>query len=101
KQVQFPEQLLVGLVGYAYQQVTDDFGQHPILRGFRSRVLGVGPQVGFLFPAGDMQGYLNLKRYGEFDAANRQSGWDAWVTFSVTPMPPASALTQTRRIVTK
>lgn len=43
------KQVHVGFVGYAYQQIADDFGQHPMLGGFRSRVLGVGPQVGFLF----------------------------------------------------
>ena len=26
---------------------------------FRSRVVGVGPQFGYLFPVGNMQGYLN------------------------------------------
>lgn len=66
------KQVFVGLVGYMYQQVTDDFGQNPILGRFRSRVIGVGPQIGYLFPVGDMQGYLNLKGYGEFDQANRR-----------------------------
>ena len=33
--------------------------------------IGVGPQIGFLFPVGDMQGYLNLKGYYEFAAENR------------------------------
>jgi hypothetical protein len=70
------KQVFVGLVGYGYQQITDDFGQHPQLGGFRSRVLGVGPQIGFLFPIGDMQGYLNLKGYGEFAAENRPLGWN-------------------------
>ncbi|MCP1756503.1 hypothetical protein ABIF29_002281 [Bradyrhizobium elkanii] len=28
------KQVFVGLVGYAYQQVTDDFGQHPVLGAF-------------------------------------------------------------------
>src|SRR6201746_2157451 len=37
------KQVFVGLVGYAYQQVTDDFGQNPALGGFRSRGVGVGP----------------------------------------------------------
>ena len=63
----------------------DDFGAHPILDGFRSRVIGIGPQIGFLFPVGDMQGYLNLKGYGEFDAANRPSGWNTWLTFAISP----------------
>lgn len=95
------KQLLVGLVGYGYQQITDDFGAHPVLGGFRSRVLGVGPQIGFLFPVGDMQGYLNLKGYGEFAAENRPAGWNTWLTFSISPMAPASTVTPTRRIVTK
>jgi hypothetical protein len=95
------KQLFVGLVGYAYQQVTDDFGQHPILGGFQSRVIGVGPQIGFLFPVGDMQGYVNLKGYGEFDQANRPAGWNTWLTFSISPMAPTSTVAPTRRMVTK
>jgi len=95
------KQLFVGLVGYAYQQITDDSGQNPILGGFRSRVVGVGPQIGFLFPVGDMQGYLNLKGYGEFAAENRPAGWNTWLTFSLSPAAPASTVTPTRRIVTK
>jgi hypothetical protein len=95
------KQVFVGLVGYAYQQVTDDFGQHPALGGFRSRVIGIGPQIGYLFPVGDMQGYLNLKGYGEFDAANRPAGWNTWLTFSISPMAPTSTVAPTRRIVTK
>jgi hypothetical protein len=94
------KQVFVGLVGYLYQQVTDDFGQHPILGGFRSRVAGVGPQIGYLFPVGEMQGYLNLKAYGEFDAANRPSGWNTWLTFSISPMAP-SAVAPTRHLVMK
>lgn len=95
------KQLFVGLVGYAYQQITDDFGAHPILGGFRSRVFSVGPQIGFLFPVGDMQGYLNLKGYGEFAAENRPAGWNTWLTFSISPMAPTSTVTPTRRVTTK
>jgi len=48
-----------------------------------------------------MQGYLNLKGYGEFDAANRPAGWNTWLTFSISPMAPASTVTPTRRMETK
>ena len=51
------KQLFVGMVGYAYQQVTDDIGTAPFLNGFKSRVFGFGPQLGYLFPIGDKQGY--------------------------------------------
>jgi hypothetical protein len=44
----------------------------------------VGPQIGYIFPVGNMQGYLNLKAYGEFAAENRPAGWNAWLTFSVS-----------------
>jgi hypothetical protein len=94
------KQVFVGLVGYAYQQVTDDFGQHPILGGFQSRVIGVGPQIGYIFPVGDMQGFLGVKAYGEFDAANRPSGWNTWLTFAISPEAPA-AVTPTKHLVTK
>ena len=33
------KQVFVGFVGYAYQQITDDFGQPAVLGGFRSRVV--------------------------------------------------------------
>ena len=79
------KQFFVGAVGYAYQQLTPDKGQSPLLGEFKSRVLGVGPQVGYLFPFAGTQGYLNLKRYYEFDAQNRPSGWNAWVTFAISP----------------
>ena len=94
------KQVFVGLVGYAYQQVTDDFGQLPILGGFRSRVIGVGPQLGYIFPVGDMQGFLGVKAYGEFDNANRPAGWNTWLTFQISPEAP-HAVTPTKHLVTK
>jgi hypothetical protein len=94
------KQVFVGLVGYAYQQITDDFGQPAVLGGFRSRVLGIGPQLGYIFPVGDMQGFLGVKGYGEFDAANRPSGWNTWLTFAISEAVP-KAVTPTRHLVTK
>jgi hypothetical protein len=85
------KQLFVGLVGYAYQQVTCDSGSGDFVGCFESRVLGVGPQIGYLFPVGDMQGYLNLKAYGEFDNAHRPDGWNVWLTFGISPSAPAPA----------
>jgi hypothetical protein len=90
----FTPHFQLGVVGYYFQQVTDDFGAPPSLDGFRSSVAAVGPQVGFLFPLGDMQGYINLKGYREFDAKNRPEGWNTWLTFAIspkTPEPPPSA----------
>lgn len=83
------KQIQVGLVGYAYQEIGCDSGAGDRLGCFRSRVFGVGPQVGFVFPVGEMQGNLNIKGYTEFAAENRPHGWNAWLTFSVSPTAPA------------
>src|ERR1700738_955942 len=50
------KQVLVGAVGYLYNQVTGDRGSGDRVGSFESRVAGVGPQFGYLFPVGDMQG---------------------------------------------
>ena len=79
------KQVMVGLVGYVYKELGCDSGSGDRVGCFQSQVFGVGPQIGFLFPVGDMQGYLNFKAYGEFAAENRPSGWNAWVTFAISP----------------
>ena len=79
------KQVHVGLIGYVYQQLTADSGQAAILGDFKSRAFAVGPQIGFIFPVGEMQGYLNLKAYKEFAAENRPEGWNGWLTLAVSP----------------
>jgi hypothetical protein len=83
--------LQVGAVGYVYDQLTGDHGSGAKLGPFESRVIGIGPQIGYLFPIAGMQGYVNLKAYGEFDARHRPSGWNAWLTLSISPAAPAAA----------
>jgi len=82
------KQLLVGLVGYLYDQVSGDSGSGDHVGTFESRVVGVGPQIGYIFPLGAMQGYLNLKGYGEFDERDRPSGYNVWLTFAISPAAP-------------
>lgn len=92
------KQVFVGLVGYAYQQLTADSGQPAILGDFKSRVFGIGPQLGYIFPANGMQGFLGLKGYYEFEAKNRPEGWNAWVTLAFSPAEkPVSTVTPTIR----
>jgi len=85
------KQVSVGLVGYVYKEIGCDSGSGDRLGCFQSQVVGVGPQLSFLFPVGNMQGYLNVKGYGEFEAKDRPSGWNAWVTFSLSPASPSAA----------
>lgn len=86
------EHMFVGAAGYFFQQLTGDSGSGATLGDFKSRVAGVGPQVGFLFPVGDkMQGALSVKAYWEFAAENRPEGWNAWVAFAISPAAPKKA----------
>jgi hypothetical protein len=85
------KQFLVGVVGYLYQEVGCDSGSGDHVGCFQSRVVGLGPQVGYLFPIGDLQGYLNLKAYGEFADQDRPDGWNIWLTFSIAPAAPTQA----------
>jgi hypothetical protein len=94
------KQVFVGFVGYAYQQITDDFGQPAVLGGFRSRVYGIGPQLGYIFKIGENQAFLGVKGYGEFNADNRPSGWNTWLTFSISEAVPTT-VTPTKHLVTK
>jgi hypothetical protein len=82
------KQWQIGAVGYVYKQITADTGALPILEPFESRVVGVGPQIGYIFPVGNLQGYLNAKAYFEFDSHDRASGWNTWLTFAISPAAP-------------
>src|SRR5271170_2157303 len=82
------QQFFVGAVGYFYDQLTADSGSAPILGPIESRVIGVGPQIGFIFPMGPTQMFLGLKAYGEFDGHDRPSGYNAWVTLDFSPSAP-------------
>jgi hypothetical protein len=83
--------VLIGAVGYVYDQVTGDSGSGDRVGSFKSRVIGVGPQLGYIFPIGELQGYLNLKGYREFDAADRPDGWNVWLTFVISQAAPTAA----------
>ena len=93
------QQFSVGVVGYVYKEIGCDSGSGASLGCFQSQVVGIGPQLTFLFPVGNMQGYLNLKGYKEFDAQNRADGWNAWLTFSISPAAPTAM--PSHRVVTK
>jgi len=84
------QQFSVGAVGYVYKQIGCDSGSGDLVGCFQSQVFGIGPQLTFLLPIGAWQGCLNLKTYKEFDAENRPDGWNAWITFSISPAAPSA-----------
>jgi hypothetical protein len=96
------KQWLVGLVGYWYQQLSCDSGSGDRVGCFESRVVGIGPQIGYIFPISkEWQGYINLKGYGEFAAQNRPHDWNAWLTIAISPTAPGEAPPSARRMITK
>ena len=74
----------LGLVGYYYDQLTGDSGSGAVLGDFKSRVSGIGPQVGYFFPVGGKKWYANVKAIWEFDGRNRPEGWNAWLTLAMS-----------------
>jgi hypothetical protein len=85
------KQVQVGVVGYVYKEIGCDSGSGDRVGCFQSQVVGIGPQLGFVIPLGDMQGYLNLKGYKEFAAEHRPEGWNTWVTLVISPTAPSAA----------
>jgi len=88
--------VLVGVAGYYFQQLTGDSGAGATLGNFEGRVVGIGPQIGFMFPVSEgYQGYLNLKAYKDFATENRPEGYTAWVTLGISPAAPSEARPKT------
>jgi hypothetical protein len=81
--------VFVGAIGYAYQQILTTSERRLFLAN-SDHVFGIGPQVGYIFPIGDKQGFLNLKGYKEFAAESRPEGWNLWLTFAVSNAAPTS-----------
>ena len=70
-------ELSVGIAGYVYYQLTADTGSGNTVGANKSSVVGVGPEVGYLFTRGDAQmpmTYLNVRAYKEYMAQNRVQG---------------------------
>jgi len=84
------KQLQIGVVGYVYNEIGCDSGSGDQVGCFQSRVIGIGPQLGYIIPLGTMQAYVNLKGYGEFDAQNRAHGWNTWLTVQLAPAAPSA-----------
>jgi hypothetical protein len=91
------KQVQVGLVGYAYKEIGCDSGSGDRVGCFQSQVFGIGPQFGYVFPLSQgLQGYINVKGYGEFGNSARPAGWNTWLTFVISPAaaspPPVSRM---------
>lgn len=77
------EDFHIGLVGYAYHQLSNDSTPGIGNKNLKSQVAALGPQAGYFFKVGKNKWYANLKAYDEFDAKNRTAGWNAWLSLFV------------------
>ena len=73
----------VGLVGYAYGQLTGDSSPQAYNDGLKSSVASIGPQVGYSFTVKGQPAYANLRGYWEFAAKNRLEGTAIFATLSI------------------
>ena len=82
------EQVSAGIAGYVYQQIGCDSGSGNTVGCFRTRIFGMGPQLGVRFPIGEMQASVGLKVFGEFGAKNTPQGWNTFLTLAISPAAP-------------
>ena len=79
----------VGIACYVYQQVTGDSGAGAKLGDFKGHWVGIGPQIGFFFPAFEgYTGYLNIRGYWDLATENRPTTQTAMITLAFAPSAP-------------
>ena len=86
------KQIMIGLVGYVYDELSCDSGSgDPRRLSSSSACLASARRSDSCSRSDRCRAVLNLKAYGEFDAANCPFGWDAWVTLVISPATSAAA----------
>ena len=64
----------IGVLSYAWIQVTDDSGAGATLGAFKSEVYGVGPGIDYVANIAKTDVDFQLKWYHEFESENRLAG---------------------------
>ncbi len=77
-----PHGLILGMAGYAFQQTTGDSGSGAIFGPFKGRVIALGPLIGSTFPIMRHLVTFTFKYEVEFEAQNRLTGNELWLTAS-------------------
>jgi hypothetical protein len=80
--------IMVGLAGFWYHQLTADSGPGAVLGSFESTAVAVGPQIGYMFEANDRTIYANLRGYKEFATVHRLDGFSIILAVAI-PLSPS------------
>jgi hypothetical protein len=70
----FDNGLMIGVAGYAYQQLGKDSGVGATLGPLKGRTYGIGPALSYSFLSGTVPTSLSIRHYQEFDVENRFKG---------------------------
>jgi len=71
-----------GIMGYHYQQITDDTGSGAVLGGFRGRTSALGPTASYSFMLDEKPLAIRVKVLREFNVKNRLKGTAGFLTIS-------------------
>lgn len=72
-----------GLIGYHYQQISDDKGAGAVLGAFRGRTSALGLTAGHAFKIGNQPVQVRVKALREFNTKNRVKGTAVLFTLSL------------------
>ena len=73
---------------------TGDSGFGARLGDYKGHATGIGPQIGFFFPAGEgYTGYLNVRGYADIVTENRAKSTTFMVTLGLAPSAPEQPAT--------
>jgi hypothetical protein len=86
----FDNGLMVGAVGYVYEQLTNDSGPGAVLGGFKGRTVAVGATVGYDFKIGPAPVSTRLRFYHEVETKNRLRGNAGFLSVSVPLWVPGA-----------
>lgn len=73
----------VGVVGYAYCQLTGDSGSGNRVGAFKSRVASLWPELGYLYKIDGAPAHLNVRGHKECWAQHRVEGYALFATVSI------------------
>lgn len=80
---QLSRKFAIGVIGFHFQQISDDTGSGATLGPYRGRVSGAGGTVAYNTELGRSPATFRLRLFEEFDAKNRMQGTAAMLSLTL------------------